>query len=156
LLQELGNNLTRVIRSLLLHVAWSDLLTPAAHSAYVTSLAEQLLLSIRTFVNLHPRSHINTTHPNVVINTLLLYLLTQRTISQMLFSQIIEQLLHCNQQEAASIQLQAVLLLFHNYNQVRYPSHLPLPNLPQLPFARSDVTIYHHIDVVPRDSAQIY
>jgi hypothetical protein len=68
LLQELSRDLARVIDSLLLYVFRPAPLTPAAQSAYVTSLASQLLVAIRTFVNLHPNIHTNSTPPDIGIN----------------------------------------------------------------------------------------
>jgi hypothetical protein len=53
LLQELSCDWAKVVDYLPLYVRRPVPLTPAAQSAYVTSLASQLLVAIHTFVNLH-------------------------------------------------------------------------------------------------------
>ncbi len=93
LLQELGTELTRVIHSSPLNFARSEPLTPVFQSTYESGLAEQLIVAIRIFVQLHPTLYTNNTPPNIVVNTLLLNLLTQGTLSQLMYSCIIEKLL---------------------------------------------------------------
>ncbi len=135
LFQELSRDLARVIDSSPLYIRRSAPLTPAAQSAYVTSLASQLLVAIRTFVTLHPNIHTNSTPPDVVINLLLADLLSHGTITPALHCHIIEQLLYSSRQDLIST-------LFQNYNQFR-------PNLPQVTFVRSDVAVRSPTAVVP-------
>jgi hypothetical protein len=116
-------------------------LTPAAQSAYVTSLASQLIVAIRTFVNLHPNIHTNSTPPDIVINLLLANLLSQGTITPALYFNIIEQLLYSSRQDL-------ILTLFQNYNQFR-------PNLPQVTFVRSDVAVRSPTAVVPVNEVSV-
>jgi hypothetical protein len=110
--------LTRAVNSSPLYVCRPAPLTPAAQSAYVTSLASQLLVAIRTFVNLHPNIHIKSTPPGIVINLLLADLLSHGTITPALHCHIIEQLLYSSLQDLIST-------LFQNYNQFR-PNYLRL------------------------------
>jgi hypothetical protein len=135
LFQELSRDLARVINSSPLYIRRPAPLTPAAQSAYVTSLASQLLVVIRTFVTLHPNIHTNSTPPDIVINLLLADLLSHGTITPALHCHIIEQLLYSSPQDLISTK-------FQNYNQFR-------PNLPQVTFVRSDVAVHSPTAVVP-------
>jgi hypothetical protein len=135
LFQELSRVLARVIDSSPLYIRRPAPLTPAAQSAYVTSLASQLLVVIRAFVTLHLNIHTNSTPPNIVINLLLADLLSHGTITPALHCHIIEQLLYSSRQDLIST-------LFQNYNQFR-------PNLPQVTFVRSNVAVHSPTAVVP-------
>jgi hypothetical protein len=81
LLQELSRYLVRAIDSSRPYVHRPAPLTLAAQSTYLTSLASQLLVAIRTFVNLHPNIHTKSTPRNIVINLLLANLLSHGTIN---------------------------------------------------------------------------
>jgi hypothetical protein len=120
LLQELSTQYTGVIQCWLLP-AQRELLPPTDQKYYKTSLAEQLFVSILSFVNDHSRGLTNNTH--AVINMVLLDLWTQGTTAQMMYAQIIDQIRCSNQQDFAMIQYHAFSTMFHNSNQVRYQSH---------------------------------
>jgi hypothetical protein len=119
LLQELSRDLTRVIDSLPLYVRQPAPLTTAAQSACVTSLASQLLVAIRTFVNLHPNIHTNSTPPDIVIDLLLADLLSHGTIIPALHCHIIEQLLYSSQQDLISTLYKTTTNLGPTYLRLR-------------------------------------
>jgi hypothetical protein len=87
LFQELCNQLTVVMQYSPLNAAGRDPLDATAVTYYKNSLAEQLFVTIRTFVNVHPTAA-STNKPHGVIN-----LVDQGTINPALHTQIIEQLL---------------------------------------------------------------
>jgi hypothetical protein len=164
LLQELATQVTGIIQVSPLHVAHRVPITPTAQQQYEVSQAAYLRLIITTFVDYHPltpadHGHINNT-PQTVIVMVLNDLLSLQTITQLQYTQILDQLFRSNQQEMTLMKNCAMSSLLHNSGihrtntQARHPPNYASPNLPRVFLPRNEVTENPPIDIIVTQTAQ--